>query len=193
MIGIPMDIAVASNGDLYVSDLEIGRIVKIPPDGGNPVEVARVSGCRGLYIDQRDFLWIVSTAADQLRRIPPGGTPETVVAGRPFQFPHAVLVDADGTAFISDGYAHAIWKVAPGQPPQTWVSGLPLVNPVGMAWLGEQLLVVDAHARSVFQVDRAGKSGESRAESQEPGITGEGTPDSIRKAESREQRVKSQA
>jgi hypothetical protein len=45
-IGIPMDIAVNKAGDLYVSNLEIQRIVKVPKAGGEPEEVTQISGCR---------------------------------------------------------------------------------------------------------------------------------------------------
>jgi len=35
--------------------------------------------------------------------------------------------------------------------------GKPLVNPVGLAWQGKQLLVVDPRAKAVFQISNEGK------------------------------------
>lgn len=156
-IGIAMDIAVNKAGDLFVSDLEIQRIMKVPKAGGKPEEVTEISGCRGLFVDKEDHLWVVSTTNNQLYRISPDGESETVVEGRAFEFPHTVVVDDDLTAFVCDGYAKTIWKITRGGKPEAWVKGEPLVNPVGMAIQGDTIYVVDPRAVAVFQIDREGK------------------------------------
>ena len=156
-IGIPMDIAVNQAGDLYVSDLEIQRIVKVPKAGGPPEEVTQISGCRGLFVDHEDHLWVVSTTSDQLHRISPDGKQEIIAKGRPFEFPHTVVVDQDLTAYVCDGFAKTIWKIAKGGQPEAWVTGEPFVNPVGMAIQGEKILVVDPRVPGVFAIDREGK------------------------------------
>jgi len=156
-IGIPMGIAVDSKGQILVSDLELHRIWKVPKEGGKPVLVAEVPAPRGVCIDSKDHLWVVSHGKNQLVRVAPDGAVETVVEGRPFQFPHAVVLGTDNAAYVCDGYAKAIWKVASGEKPKKWVSGEPLINPVGMAWQDDSLLVVDPHAKTVFPVDPNGK------------------------------------
>jgi sugar lactone lactonase YvrE len=156
-IGIAMDIAVNQAGDLYVSDLEIQRIMKVPKAGGKPEEVTEISGCRGLFVDKEDHLWVVSTTNDQLYRISPDGKSETVVEGRAFEFPHTVVVDDDLTAYVCDGYAKTIWKITRGGKPEAWVKGEPLINPVGMAIQGDTIYVVDPRAVAVFEIDRDGK------------------------------------
>ncbi|MCA9145693.1 MAG: hypothetical protein H6821_07165 [Planctomycetaceae bacterium] len=156
-IGIAMDIAVNKAGDLFVSDLEIQRIMKVPKAGGKPEEVTEISGCRGLFVDKEDYLWVVSTTNDQLFRISPEGKSETIVAGRAFEFPHTVVVDDDLTAYVCDGYAKTIWKITRGGKPEAWVKGEPFDNPVGMAIQGDTIYVVDPRAVAVFQIDRAGK------------------------------------
>ena len=156
-IGIAMDIAVNKAGDLFVSDLEIQRIMKVPKAGGKPEEVTEISGCRGLFVDKEDYLWVVSTTNDQLFRISPEGKSETIVAGRAFEFPHTVIVDDDLTAYVCDGYAKTIWKITRGGKPEAWVKGEPFDNPVGMAIQGDTIYVVDPRAVAVFQIDRAGK------------------------------------
>jgi hypothetical protein len=60
---------------------------------------------------------------------------------------------------VSDGYARAIWKIPPGGKPEKWVSGEPLANPVGLAWLGEDLLVVDSRANAIFRIRPNGEMG----------------------------------
>jgi hypothetical protein len=156
-IGIPMDIAVNQAGDLFVSDLEIQRVVKVPKAGGQPEEVAQIAGCRGLFVDHEDHLWVVSTTKDQLHRIAPDGKHEIVVEDRPFEFPHTVVVDQDLTAYVCDGYAKTIWKIGKGGAPEAWVKGEPFVNPVGMALQGDKILVVDPRAAGVFEIDREGQ------------------------------------
>ena len=156
-IGIPMSIAVDSQGTLFVSDLEIQRIVKIPAGGDQPVEVAEIAGCRGLYVDSQDRLWVVSTTQNQLHRISPDGKKEVIVAGRPFEFPHTVVVASDGTAYVCDGYAKAIWKVVEGSAPTKLVAEAPFQNPVGMTLHGDRLWVADPRVPGVFQVDFAGQ------------------------------------
>jgi len=156
-VGIPMDIAVNQAGDLFVSDLETQRIVKVPSGGGQPQEVAQIAGCRGLFVDGEDHLWVVSTTKDQLHRISPDGKSEVVVKDRPFQFPHTVVVDGSLTAYVCDGYAKTIWKIPKGGAPEAWVKGEPFVNPVGMALRGDTILVVDPHAKGVFEIDSTGQ------------------------------------
>jgi streptogramin lyase len=157
LIGIPMDIAVNSRGDVYVSDLEIQRVVKIPQGSDQPEEVAEISGCRGLFIDKDDYLWVVSTTTDQLHRITPDGEQTIVARGRPFQFPHTVVVGDDGTVFVCDGYAKTMWKIAADGKPVALAAGEPLVSPVGLAIKDDVLYVADPRAKSVFTIDSSGK------------------------------------
>jgi sugar lactone lactonase YvrE len=156
-IGIAMDIAVNKAGDLFVTDLEIQRVMKVPKEGGKPEEVTEISGCRGLFVDKEDHLWVVSTTNNQLYRISPDGKSETIVEGRAFEFPHTVVVDDDLTAYVCDGYAKTIWKIPRGGKPEAWVKGEPMVNPVGMAIQGDTIYVVDPRAVAVFEIDREGK------------------------------------
>jgi sugar lactone lactonase YvrE len=156
-IGIPMGIAVNSKGELLVSDLELHRIWKVPEKGGKPELLAEVQAPRGVCLDKEERLWVVCQEKNgQLVRVAPDGKVETVVAGRPFQFPHSVVVGADNWAYVSDGYAKAVWRIAPGEKPQKWASGEPLVNPVGIIMGKSGLLVVDPHAKSVFRIDASG-------------------------------------
>jgi sugar lactone lactonase YvrE len=95
--------------------------------------------------------------ANQVLRISPDGKQtETVVEGRPFRFPHNIVV-ADGTAWVTDGYSKAVWKVVPGEKPEQFVSGEPFQNPVGLARHNDTLLVVDSHARAIFAVSPEGQ------------------------------------
>ena len=175
-IGIPMDIAVDAEGNLLVADLELHRIVKVPKAGGNAEKVVEVNAPRGLCYDGQKQLWIIS--GRKLVRLAPDGKLETIVDAGVFEFPHTVVVQGDGLAYVCDGYAKAIWKIAPGQKPEKWVSGAPLVNPVGMDLLGDKWIVVDPHAKAVFEIDASGKLTKREVKPWNPEIP---TPNRVRR------------
>lgn len=156
-IGIPMSVAVNSKGDLLVADLELHRIWKVPAAGGKPEQLAEVPAPRGIAVDGEDNVWVVSHGKNQVVRITASGTVETAVEGRPFLFPHNIALGPDKTAYVTDGYAKAVWKIPPGGKPEKWVSGDPLVNPVGLTWKKDNLLVVDPRANAVFEITPDGK------------------------------------
>jgi hypothetical protein len=154
-IGIPMDIAVNSAGDLLVSDLETHRIVKIARSDGSVTEFAKVQAPRGLCMDAEQNLWAIS--GRKLVRVSAAGEKSTVVEDGTFNFPHTVAVGSDKTAYVCDGYEKCIWKIASGSKPEKLVSGKPFVNPVGMRLAGDKLYVADPHAKAVFQITLDGK------------------------------------
>lgn len=149
-IGIPMAIAFDSKGDIFVCDLEIHRIVKVPEAGGEPTIVAEVPAPRGIAIDPQDRIWVVSHGKNQIVRILSDGKIETVVEGQPFQFPHTLVLDKDLNAYLCDNYAKAVWKVGSDGKPVKLVDGDPLKGPVGIALQGDRLLIADPKAGSQF-------------------------------------------
>jgi len=154
-VGIPMAIVVDGDGNLLVSDLETQRIVKIPKHGGPTQPFATLRAPRGMFLDGQKQLWVIS--GRRLVRIAPEGEQTTVVDDGVFSYPHTVAVADDGTAYVCDGYAKAVWKIAPGQKPEKWVSGNPLDNPVGISLQKGMLFVVDPRAKGVFEIDSTGK------------------------------------
>ena len=157
-IGTPMSVAVNSKGELLVADLELHRLWRVPAEGGQPEHVADVQAPRGVVCDADDNTWVVAQGGkDQVVRVTPDGKVETVVAGRPFAFPHNIALAADKTAYVTDGHGKTVWKIPPGGKPEQWVSGDPLINPVGLAWHQQNLLVVDPHAKAVFELSLDGK------------------------------------
>ena len=157
-IGIAMGIAVNAKGTIFVSDLELQRIWTVPAAGGDPKEFAVLPAPRGMTFDKTGQLWVVSGGSrNQLVRIGPDAKITPVIKKRTFIYPHDVAVAADGTAYVSDGYAECIWKITSDGKASKWVSGKPLDNPVGLDWQGTTLLVVDSRARQVFAITPDGK------------------------------------
>lgn len=156
-IGIPVDIAIDSTGTLYVSDLETQRIWKVPAEGGAPEELVQLAAPRGLFVDSTDQLWAIAASGEApLVKIAADGSVEPVVSTRAFEFPHDVVVDDEGTAFVSDNYASCVWKVSPEGEAEKLVSGEPLQGPVGLARTTTGVVVADPRAKAVFAIDAAG-------------------------------------
>lgn len=157
-VGLPMALACDKSGNLFIADLETQRVFKMPSDGGDLSEFATVPAPRGMAFDASGRLWIVSHGKDQILRLSADGQTEVVVSGRPFQFPHHIALDADQNAYVADGYGKTIWKIGADRQPVKFATGEPLANPVGVAWSGEKLLVVDPRAKEfLLSIDAAGK------------------------------------
>jgi sugar lactone lactonase YvrE len=160
-IGIPMAIVVDSKGDIFVADLEVHAIWRIPAKGGAAEKFADVPAPCGMAIDAKDQLWVVSRRNKQLFRISPDKKIDVLVAERIFEFPNDVALDGKGTAYISDGHGKAIWKLANGGKPERWIADKQLVNPVGLAWQDGNLLIADPNPKAktgqVYKADSTGK------------------------------------
>lgn len=154
-IGIPMDLAFKSDGTLYVADLELRMLLRIPADSRQVERVAEINP-RGLFVDSKDQLWVVTQNDQQLLIVADDGQQQVIVKERVFEFPHQVVVNSAGEAFVSDGYKKGIWKVIPGTAPQLLFSGPPLMNPVGLALIDDGVVVVDPAAKAVFRLDGEG-------------------------------------
>ncbi len=150
-IGIPMDIAVKKDGTIYVADLELRKLMRIPA-GSNKVEHVADVNPRGVFVDSESKVWVVSQDAQQLLIVSDDGQKEVIVGSRVFEFPHQVVVNSKGEAFVSDGYKKAIWKVVRGQQPEIVVQGAPLDNPVGLALHEDQVIITDPRAAKVFKL-----------------------------------------
>lgn len=147
-IGIPMAIAFRDQ-EVIVCDLEPPhRVLSVPAAGGAPKELARVRAPRGVAVDPRGRIWVVTHDSDrQVVRIAADGSIESVVKGRPFEFPQTIALDEQLNAYVADGYAHAVWKIGAEGPPKKLADGKPLVHPDALCWLDGKLLVVDPRAR----------------------------------------------
>lgn len=155
-LGIPVDIAADSKGDLFVSDGGMECVWKVPAAGGKPEKFATVRAPRGLTVADDDAVWVVSLREDQLLRISPDGEAASVVKGRPFEYPHDVALDERGVAYVTDGYSPAVWKVERSGKVSKWLTGNPLRGPVGLSWQGNSLLISDPKAKNVFKATLGG-------------------------------------
>jgi sugar lactone lactonase YvrE len=156
---MPMGIAVNSQGDIFVTDLEWGKVMRIDVKKKTAIEVAKVPAPVGICVGPNDHLWVVSRSAQgQIVRIHTDGSVHRPVTGRPFKFPHNVTVSENGTLRVVDGYSRKIWKVVAGNAPVEWVTNDAFRNPVDIKAYGAAWLVVDPRAQAMFKIDADGKS-----------------------------------
>lgn len=151
LIGIPMDLAFDSAGKLYIADLERRVIWRQLPD--STPEVFAKANPRGLFVDEQDRLWVISQDDEQLQRFTKEGEREVIVSKRIFDFPHQVVVDGQGTAWVSDGYGKSLWKVTDGGEPEVAFEGSPLDNPVGLMLVDDRPVVIDPRAQAIFRFE----------------------------------------
>ena len=156
-IGIPTAIAIDSKGNVFVCDLELHCVFEVPAAGGKATEFVKVQAPRGIAVDAQDRVWVVSHSKEPLVRFAKDKSKEILVKEPVFQFAHQIVVDAKGDAYITDGYAKSVWKIPAQGKPEKFFSGEPLVNPVGMAKLGEKLLVADPHKKMIYSLPLSGE------------------------------------
>jgi sugar lactone lactonase YvrE len=161
-IGVPMALAVDANGKtLYVGDAEKRATFRLPLEGGDPELVARVNA-RGLAFDADGKLLAVTPDAAAIQRIDvDSGDVETLVDGRPFQFPND-LCWAGGQGFVTDTYGNCIWRFTADGKAEKWFEGAPLERPVGIAIAGESLFVADPKLKQVFEFSLTSKEPKPR-------------------------------
>ena len=156
-IGIPTAIAIDSKGNLLVADLELHCIFQVPAAGGAATEFVKVPAPRGIAVDTKDRVWVVSHSKEPVVRFATDKTKEVIVNETVFQFAHQICVDAKEDCYITDGYAKSVWKIPAKGKPEKFFSGEPLKNPVGLAMRGERLLVADPHQKMIFSLSITGE------------------------------------
>ena len=156
-LGIPNSIGLTADGKIMVADLESHFVYSVPVTGGKP-ELFSKTNARGIHVaaDGRILAVLAPAGPPQLVEVKQDGDDLPIVNESAFQFPHNVVVAEDGTMFVTDGYAKAVWKVVVGSAPENLVEGEPLKNPVGIAIDGNgHLLVADPHAKQLFEINPA--------------------------------------
>jgi DNA-binding beta-propeller fold protein YncE len=151
---IPTGLAVSPAGDLFVADLRLGTVSRLPNMGGVPTVLARVPSPRGLALEANGDLVVVSMGPDALLRVTSDGAVSPVVTGRPFRFPCAVLLDEPNAGYVvSDSDTATLWAVTAQGKVRPWVKGPPLIRPEGLARdRSGAVLVADPAARQVFRI-----------------------------------------
>lgn len=153
----PQGLVVFDDESVLVSDLRsgIGAVLRVTLDGRVTV-FAEVGSPKGIVADGEGFAF-VSHGERALFRLGRDGAISTVAEGPPFDFPHDLVRDVDGSWVVTDGYASALFRVTPEGDVDVIAQGAPLVNPQGIvAAPGGGWLVADPQAGAIFRVQPDG-------------------------------------
>ncbi len=156
-VGIPMALAVDAEGKMiYVGDAEKRAVFAVPIAGGEPELIARVNA-RGLAFDSSGNLWAVTPDAAAVQKIDvQAKKAETVIDGRPYQFPNGLTWTGDH-GYVTDTYSKSIWKFTADGETEKWLEGDVLDRPVGIASNEKSVFVADAVKKQVFEIDQESK------------------------------------
>lgn len=148
----PHNIAIDTNGNIYVSDYANAVIRKVAPDStvttlaGSPGVTgssdgtgagARFAGPRGLAVDAAGNIFVADAANNTIRRVTPLGVVTTFAGATTagyinatgtaarFSNPVAVTVDSNGNVYVSDYNNNAIRKITPARVVTTLAGGGP--------------------------------------------------------------------
>ncbi|MCT7660789.1 SMP-30/gluconolactonase/LRE family protein [Mycobacterium deserti] len=101
----PEDVVVDAEGNIWTG-VDDGRIVRIPPGGGEPTVVATVTGRPlGMHVAQDGRILVCSSPGGLLALDPASGALDTLVRevdGRPLRFCSNVTEIPDGTIFFTE-------------------------------------------------------------------------------------------
>ncbi|MDB4676990.1 hypothetical protein OAF09_02045 [bacterium] len=150
-IGIPMALAVDPTGKfVFVGDAEKRATFRLSIEGGKCELVARVNA-RGFAFDNDGKLLAVTPDAEAIQRIDTEtGDVETLVGGRPYQFPNSLCWAGD-QGFVTDTYDNSVWRFTADGKTERWHQGAPLQRPVGIATSGTSLFVADPKQKQIFE------------------------------------------
>ena len=146
--------AVDGAGNVYISDSNQERILKVPPGGPGTVFRSNPIVQNGVAVDGVGNVYIADRTNNQIVEVPPGGGPGTVLnvgtpGGTPLFSPFGMAVDAAGNLYIADTGNNRIVKVPPGGPGVVLDVGTPGGTPLGPVNAG---LAVDGAGISTLQI-----------------------------------------
>lgn len=153
----PWGIAVEPSGDVLAVDRVTRRLRRVKA-GGKVEDVAEIQAPRAVLFD-KDGAIVVLTDKTLVRVSGKSGNEvQPILSSPPFEFPHDAVLHPNGNYYVTDGYAHAVWQVAPDGKVTPLSKGDPLQSPQGIALDGKgNLLVADAHAKAIFQITPKGE------------------------------------
>jgi sugar lactone lactonase YvrE len=150
----PYGVAVEPSGDILAVDRVTHRLRRVKA-GGKVEDVVDVRAPRAILFDKEGAIVVLT---DKTLLKVSGNSTSPIVATPPFEFPHDAVLHSNGSYYVTDGYAHAVWQVSPDGKVSALVKGEPLKSPQGIAVDGKgNLLVADAHAKAIFQITLQGQ------------------------------------
>jgi len=150
----PWGIAVEPSGNILAVDRVTHRLRRVDVNGAVE-DLLEIRAPRAVLFDADGNILVLTD--DNLSRIDSASS-TPLANDPPFEFPHDAVLHPDGSFYVTDGYARAIWRVSASGDVDSLVQGEPLISPQGLAVDSKgNLLVADAHAKAIFQVTPEGE------------------------------------
>lgn len=145
----PWGVAVLPGGEILAADRVTRRLRRVGPDAAVE-DVLDITAPRAILAEPDGALHILTDR--NLLRVE-NGAAEPLIQSPPFEFPHDFARAADGSFFVTDGYARCVWRVSPEGRVSVLTEGEPLRSPQGIAAdAGGELLVADAQVPAIFRI-----------------------------------------
>jgi sugar lactone lactonase YvrE len=117
---LPVGLATASNGTLYICDQGVNKIFKVAPAGGTPTPYAAgiaFNAPNGIALDANGFLYVADMNNNRIMKVAPGGLSATVLATASGFQPFGLALNAAGTTlYVSDLQAQEVYQVPTTTP-----------------------------------------------------------------------------
>lgn len=116
----PWELAVDSNGNVYVTDSQGSAVYKETPSGGSYVQSTVATGLNfptGVAVDSNGNVYVANANSDQILFESPasaGGYTQTVYATGSLSFPYELAADSKGNLYIANSQAFNVLKETPG-------------------------------------------------------------------------------
>lgn len=123
-LGEARSIAVGPNGELYVSLINDGKVVRIAPDGGKTVIATGLKSPKGLAVAPDGAIYVISLGTWGLYRIPVGGAPQLIATLTSVDHVDDVAVAPDGDIYVLDGGFGRIWAITPSGTVRMFYDGI---------------------------------------------------------------------
>ncbi|CAF4225787.1 unnamed protein product, partial [Rotaria sordida] len=163
----PYDVIVNKETDsLIICDSANKRVVRWPRRNGTSGEtIISNSDCWSLTMDENEYLYVVNSEKDEVRRYRRGESQGIVVAGgngfgddlNQLSFPQYVFVDRDHSVYVSEWRGHRVMKWMEGAKQGIVVAGGQGVG-LGLTQLSYPEGVVVDQLGTVYVVDRGSGS-----------------------------------
>ncbi|WP_299272621.1 hypothetical protein [uncultured Psychroserpens sp.] len=146
-------LAIDSSGNLYVSELNLGRVWKILPNGSTSIYASGMGVPAGLAFDSQGNLFVASFQNDLIIKVEPNGN-ASIFANTPDE-PVGIIIDENDNLYVSHESSHVINKITPNGI-QTELVNIPNTKFQYLTFFGDDILVTGSIDHKLYHVSLDG-------------------------------------
>jgi serine/threonine-protein kinase len=128
----PSDVAVDTAGNVYISDFDNNRVLKLPAGSNTPVELpfTGLDSPNGVAVDITGNVYVADYGNDRVLKLPAGSNTPVELPFTGLDSPEGVAVDAFGYTYVADFYNDRVLELPAGS---NTPDELPFTRPNGVA------------------------------------------------------------